>query len=155
MPNRCGRRRRRLCQPSTSSSFSRLGGLARWTSNPASRARDIVRGRIAAQGHESMPLRRRVGPHAPRDLVAVHPRQPDVAQHDVGPERARLREAVGAVVRHLDLCSLELEHLAQALGGVGVVLDDEHAPALAVAADAAASGSRSTRGRERRRAAAP
>jgi len=44
-----------------------------------------------------------------------------------GAKLTSLRETLGAVVGDLDLVLAELERIAQGLGRVDVVLDDEHA----------------------------
>ncbi|AUX48836.1 uncharacterized protein SOCE26_103780 [Sorangium cellulosum] len=64
---------------------------------------------------------------APRDLVAVHSREPDVEEHDIGPVVHRGLQRVGAVVGDPHL----LPHRAQGVGEharrVRVVVDDEDA----------------------------
>src|SRR5512133_2818480 len=62
-------------------------------------------------------------------LVPVDPGQADVAEHGVRPPLCRDAHPLVAVVRHLDLVTAEPEHVGEGLGGVDVVLHDEHAPA--------------------------
>ena len=75
-----------------------------------------------------------------------------------GRKRARLREPLGPVVGDRDVVPAELERLAQAVGRVDVVLDDEHAAGCGPRRRGASVGGGSARGglerqadRERRR----
>ena len=81
-------------------SASGATGFARCASKPASAA--PVAGPPAARSRVSATSGRRASSGSARsvarDLVAVHVRQADVAEHDVGPERARPLEPVAAVV---------------------------------------------------------
>src|SRR5262245_4854272 len=60
------------------------------------------------------------------DLVAIDPRQPDVDENDIGPDRLGAGDAARAVVRLVDPVALVLEERAQCLSRVHVVLDHEH-----------------------------
>src|SRR5687767_11274547 len=61
---------------------------------------------------------------AARYLVAADAGQADVQDGDVGAPAADLLEAADAVPRRVDAVSRQLEHLAQGLAHVGLVLDD-------------------------------
>ena len=62
-----------------------------------------------------------------RHHVAVHARQADVEQHDVGTKVFELREARRTVVHHFHFVTIGAQHRAHGLGRVRVVLDHEHA----------------------------
>ena len=61
-----------------------------------------------------------------RDLVAVHAGQADIAEDDFGLEGSSPVEPVGTVVGNLDDMRAEFEYLAQAVGRVPIVLNDQH-----------------------------
>src|SRR4029077_3526944 len=58
--------------------------------------------------------------------VAVHARQHQVENDQVGHRRTRERETARAVARHVDLVAFDLEVVAKPGGQVPVVLDDEN-----------------------------
>ena len=89
----------------------------------------VLRLGVPAERDEERGTKGAVGPKRARDLVAVHPRQADVAEHDVGLEEARRGQRLGPVVRHRDLMGVDLERRAQPVGDVAIVVDDEHPPA--------------------------
>ena len=64
---------------------------------------------------------------APRDLVAVEQRQPDVEHTTLGREPAAIASACVAVGRGAHLVAVQLEAPRRALGGVVVVVDDQDA----------------------------
>jgi hypothetical protein len=76
------------------------------------RRRDVLGLGVAADRDEPDPAELGVCAHRPRDLVPVHARQADVAEHDVGMEDPGLLDAFAAVVRDLDGVLVELERLA-------------------------------------------
>src|SRR5512133_1215992 len=87
----------------------------------------IVRQAVAAQRDEVRAAGPGLAAQRLRDRVAVHLREPDVAQHDVGRELPGALQPVGPGVRHGHLVPLDLQREAEALRGVDVVLDDEDA----------------------------
>ena len=62
-----------------------------------------------------------------RDVEAVDLGQAEIEDHEIGSERMRLLEAVGAVGGGAHLVALHAQRALQRLGDVVVILDDEHA----------------------------
>ena len=85
--------------------------------------------RVAGHGDEKCAFEHLVGPKGARHIVAGHPGKTHVTEHDLRMEAPGQGQPSGAVMRHGDLVCVQLERLAQAVGGVDVVLDDQHAPA--------------------------
>ena len=63
---------------------------------------------------------------AARELIAVHARQPDVDECDIGPEARDFLQCCRGVVAERDLVALSLEQQLQAFARVGLVLDHQH-----------------------------
>jgi hypothetical protein len=61
------------------------------------------------------------------DLDAVHARQAEVEDDQIGEERLGVVERLGAVPGELDVVTLHAQRALQNLGDLLVVLDDEHA----------------------------
>ena len=70
-----------------------------------------------------------VGAQAARDLVAVDVGETNVAEHDLGGQRARGRDAVFAGERDAHLVPGLAQHLVHQVGGVLMILDDDDAHA--------------------------
>src|SRR5215217_4000749 len=83
---------------------------------------------VARESHEPDLLEPRNLTQAFRQLVAVHDRQANVDEGDVGNERLGETQGCGRIVCHLRLEPLVLEGARQHLGGILVVIDDEDAP---------------------------
>src|SRR2546426_6370696 len=64
-------------------------------------------------------------PQRAQHAESVHSGKHQIEDDEVGAAVARARQAFHAVVRHLDLIALDLQVVTQAVGEVGVVLDDE------------------------------
>ena len=81
---------------------------------------------MAGQRHDRDVARPLVALQPPRRFPAVHPRQREIHQHDVGQQLARLLDRLDAVgrFRHLEARELQVGgvHFARIL----VVLDHEH-----------------------------
>ncbi|HUQ53114.1 MAG TPA: hypothetical protein VM692_12895 [Gammaproteobacteria bacterium] len=71
----------------------------------------------------------------PRDLVAVHLRQPDVDERDLGVQALRHLERGAAAVCRGDLVAFQLEQHRERVRCVGAVVDDENAARPAAAAN--------------------
>ena len=113
------------------SSCSRDGstGLVQWSSKPASAARRLSSCWPQPVNAISRGCRM-PGTLAqlPRDVVAVHVRQPDVQQHHIGLELRRAGQRAGAVVRDQDLVAHHPQEFGERVGGVPVVVHHQHAP---------------------------
>src|SRR3954453_4822279 len=68
-----------------------------------------------------------VAPQLPRDLDAIHAREPEVEHDQVGEERLRVVQRLRAVARQLDVVALHAQRALEDLGELLGVLDDEHA----------------------------
>ncbi len=62
-------------------------------------------------------------------LVAVHTREANIQQHDVGSEGPGRDDRVGARVGAFGLMSAQLEQVRHATSGVVIVIDDQQAAA--------------------------
>ena len=62
--------------------------------------------------------------------MSIHPRQADVAKNYVRPVRANLLQTFIAGVGNHGRMIEEVQYLAQTIGGVAIVFDDENAPWL-------------------------
>jgi len=80
-----------------------------------SRPVDIFGSGVPSERHQRRLPQCMVGPHPARDLVAIHPRQADVAQDDVRPERLCLLKSFRSGERDFNRVAAELKHLAEAL----------------------------------------
>ena len=106
-------------------------GLTRWWSKPAS----LDRRRSASwpqpvRATISVPLELGPLPQPPGHLVAVHARQADVQQDDLGPELLGDVQGLGAVVGDPHLLAVEpRQQPGQAAGGVHVVVHHQDAAA--------------------------
>ena len=89
----------------------------------------VFRQSVASQGHQKGGLQRRVLPHGPRQIIAVHSGQADIAKHDVGAKRPKLLDSVRPAVGDLDLMLADFQDLTQTFRRVEVVFDDENPPA--------------------------
>ena len=81
--------------------------------------------RVAGHRDERRAAERRLGSEGPRHIVAVHARQPDVAEHQVGYREPRARNCRLAVRCDLDDVAAETEGLGQILRTVRMIFDDQ------------------------------
>ena len=63
----------------------------------------------------------------PCHLAAIHFRHRQIQQYDVGSLNKRHLEGFLAIVGHLHIGSPKIHHHGQAVGGILVVIDDQHA----------------------------
>jgi len=68
------------------------------------------------------------GAQAVRDLEAVHARHADVEQHHLGLERGRELECAARIESGFHHVPVELQQQGQGLGGIAIVVDDQHPP---------------------------
>ncbi len=83
----------------------------------------------AGQGDQNRLLRARFVAQPPANLVTVHPWHADVEQDKLGPELARLLDAVMTVMCNQDFLPGQLQEHPQTLSRVNIVVDHEHAMA--------------------------
>ena len=108
-----------------------MSGLTKNESKPGlERAALVLGARVAGDGGEHDRRSLQLLAHRRDQAKAVHPRQADVAQHDLRPHPLGDAERFFRAFRGADLGAPELHLQAQALQRVGVVLDDQHAVAL-------------------------
>src|SRR5512135_1166966 len=94
------------------------------------RTRAIVGAAVTAQREQANSFGARRRPHAPRKLVAVDAGKSQVDERRIERRLERLAQAFDAVPRGLDAMAQGLQHRAQRLACILVVLDDEDAVRL-------------------------
>src|SRR5438445_9255422 len=97
---------------------------------------------LAGQRDETGPGQRAAAPEPARDLHAVHVRQPDVAQHDLGMLALGQVDALDPAAGHVHPGAFRLQHEPQDDARVVVVLHDEHRPVVEAAHGARARAKR-------------
>ena len=120
---------RRYSSANTRCNSSNATGFVMCALNPASAARCTSAAcpyPVSATSTSAPVLRA----NSSRHLVPVHLGQPDVEQHHVGVRRAHPLERVAAGVRGVRLLAAEPEQRGERIGGVRVVVHDEHAPRI-------------------------
>ena len=92
------------------------------------RTADVLRLAVARERDEIGPVHsQRV--QAPRDLVPVDFREPDVHERDLGDVKARELDPLRPRRRGGHVVAVELEKRTQGFPGVVMILDDEDRPA--------------------------
>src|SRR5688572_23634945 len=79
---------------------------------------------VAGEGDQQPPAGAFL-PQLRRDREAVHSREPDVEEDDVGAIVPRGGDGAGTVVGQTDVVTPDLQQLAEGLGGILAVVDDE------------------------------
>src|SRR5688500_18807342 len=82
---------------------------------------------VAADGNQAHQAAPRLPANLGRELVAIHTRQADIAEHCVRYHRQRSVERRCAIVRLEHLVTLGLDQERHHIGRVRMILDDEHA----------------------------
>ena len=86
-------------------------------------------GHLAISGHGEQSNRVQLGKltQPPRQLVAVHQRQPNIDQRHIGSEGFGQLQSGNAVVGHAGGVTIGSEHLAEHLSDIAIVLDHQQA----------------------------
>jgi hypothetical protein len=80
---------------------------------------------ITRHGDQHGLIHVKLRPQAAGDLIAIHARQADVEQDQLGPEDASRLQRGRAVERDPRLMPLEAEQHSHALGGIRIVVDHQ------------------------------
>ena len=95
------------------------------------RARDVRGLRVTAQRDQRDGLEPRLRTHAGREREPIDVRQPEIEDRELGREGIELCETLRAVVHDDDLVAHRAEQLAEHVGSIDVVVDDEDPQARA------------------------
>src|SRR6187402_23120 len=83
---------------------------------------------VTRERHEPDRAAALVRAQASRHLVAVHLRQPDIDERDLGLKPLRLLERRGGTIRRGYVVPFELEQHRERISRIRAVVDDEHTP---------------------------
>ena len=87
----------------------------------------VLRRRVSADRDQRDGPEQRIGAQGPRDFVAIHSGQPDIAQDHLWVDVAGSVEPIEPGIGNLHEVPVQLEGFPETFGCVDVVLDDENA----------------------------
>ena len=90
------------------------------------RALPVLLAAVARERHQHDVMKAAFAARAARDLVAVETGKADVDEHHVGRVRAGCLERRDAIVEYAHVMAEQLEEHREALGGVGIVLEEQY-----------------------------